>query len=127
MDIFVLEDAPARNERFTEMFIDHTLVICNHVDMTLNILDNHRFEYIFLDHDLGGDDPDFNNGFLVAENIMDTANNATPIIIHSFNPSGAQMMKNVLKSDAHQAPVVYAPFGTSEFEAIIERMLGGAA
>lgn len=53
MKIFVLEDNPDRIKYFALRFIKDELVISNNSKYGLNIVKNNKFDYIFLNHDLG--------------------------------------------------------------------------
>ena len=58
------------------------------------------YNQIFLDHDLGNrifvDSSDENTGYQVALAIAETTNKNANITIHSMNPGGARMIKNIL-------------------------------
>ena len=71
---------------------------------------NGPFDYIFLDHDLGGkiffpSGP--GTGFEVAQYIRDNRDKITgEVVVHSFNELGAQNMKSVLP-DAYIIPAAW--------------------
>lgn len=120
MRIFVLEDNPARTYRFTSMFVGHRIDITADAGLAINMLKKDKYDFIFLDHDLGGHVyvDSFNNeqeltGYTVALQIPNTINSDTKVVIHSHNPIGAVNMQSVLTN------AIYAPFGTFN-EDIIE-------
>ena len=100
--IFILEDDPNRIKFFKQMFFNHTLAICTTVkEAKIKIKKEIDWDYIFLDHDLGGriyvSSNEEETGctfakFIVQENII-----IWKIIIHSLNILGAENIYQILK------------------------------
>ena len=107
MKIFILEDSVERINIFKKYLIIHELIIVSEALEAIKLLEkNCEYDYIFLDHDLGGkifvDSEEENTGMTVAKFLRgkDTKGN---IIIHSFNTIGAKNMLAYLP-DAHYIP-----------------------
>lgn len=116
--IFVLEDDPERINQFVDRFqelslrlsnleastnyvVDHDIV--DNAKEAKELLEKNVYDLIFLDHDLGGkifvDSDDDNTGSEVARWLSSkpmNENNDSKIIIHSFNPTGADYMNERL-------------------------------
>lgn len=100
MEILVLEDDIKRIERFKEKYNKDELFITKNVEKAKVLLRINNYDYIFLDHDLGGEMVDSDNedtGYQVAKFIVEeqVQKNAT-IIIHSVNPVGSKKMYDTL-------------------------------
>jgi hypothetical protein len=106
LNIFILEDDPDnyRIPIFNKLLKKHTLYIADDVIKAKAILNfmlkkNIPIDYIFLDHDLGGDiyvdSDDENCGVRVAEYIKEKKIEST-VIVHSQNEIGAKNIKAVL-------------------------------
>lgn len=112
MKILVLEDDSFRITTFIEKFCNHDLTITEKAKDAVEYLDNERFDYIFLDHDLGNGN---GTGSEVASFLYhnpDNPNNNAKIIIHSWNrPASDSMMDKLYNA-------TYIPFNTSDFFAI---------
>jgi len=132
MKIFIFEDNPERIKTFAKWFIDDYFVIVNNCKTATTLLQHEKFDFIFLDHDVGDEsknhsknDPSFgywqNTGSEVASVMYNTLNTETPIVIHSWNVDGANNMAGVLECNKHKAKVVIKPFGTFGKE-ILESM-----
>lgn len=110
MKLFILEDDPIRIEKFKTMFSKHDVDLVENAQDGIRLLNENKYDYIFLDHDLGGeqmvDSYEDNTGYTVAKEIPNGPNSGTPIIIHSFNPIGAANMKSILPGSRRM------PFGT---------------
>jgi len=100
MKILILDDDQNRHKIFAQKLIGHEVVHTYTAMATIAHLKNDTFDYVFLDHDLGGKvfvESGEKTGFQVAEWLShNVKHQPTNIIIHSFNPVGAQNMKNVL-------------------------------
>ena len=115
MRLFFLDDNPTRHEvlKATGIQADH----CYTYDDALVKLQPVKYDVLSLDHDLGeGDDyctPGVNNkhktGTDLARVIVERDIIADVIILHSFNPIGAQSMHQILMHSARQ--VLRMPFG----------------
>jgi len=113
VQILVLEDCPNRTKKFKELFNGHTLEITNNADEAIKLINDNKYDFIFLDHDLGGrvfvNSQEYDTGFRVAVYIPKSQNKDSKIVIHSWNPGGALNMKNALKECDN---VRYIPFGS---------------
>lgn len=100
--ILVLEDNPQRHAIFRKNFADgNHLVIVETAKEAIALLDNERWDFLFLDHDLGGQimvpsGPD--TGYEVALWLEAHVNkNPDNIIIHSHNIIGSAKMHAAIK------------------------------
>ena len=120
MNIFILEDDRQRIDTFLELLKDHVLTMCDTVDEAKKLYETHGpFDIVFLDHDLGGEvyvpSSKDNTGYQLAKWLSKRTEEKAPLmVIHSFNPIGAENMKSVLPK------AILAPFGTAAFMGIIE-------
>ena len=116
MKIFVLEDNGERIKWFAEQFQDHSLVMANHVDLAMTVLDTIKFDVLFLDHDLGGKAyvpvTEHNTGSTIANMLHTSANKNTPVVVHSFNVPAAKHMLELLRMHQHGAEMHHLLFGT---------------
>jgi len=117
MNIFILEDDITRMDHFYKIFKDHNIVWAKDAPEGIAAIDGKKFDIIFLDHDLGGEQmvssSHRNTGYTVAKEIHNSINKDTRIIIHSFNPIGAANMAACLPRAQRR------PFGTFD-ESILE-------
>ena len=99
LSIFVLEDSCERIRAFSDAFVNDRMVVTNCAETAILFLNSYKFDYIFLDHDLGGEVyVDVNRkdtGSEVCREVNDLNKNSR-VIIHSWNPNGAQNMKLTL-------------------------------
>lgn len=107
MKILILEDDEERMKFFYKKYdkenIDHA---CNSKD-AIAALENNKYDIIFLDHDLGGTQINYDPedcGTLVAEYLAENPVDSE-IIIHSFNSVAANRMVRIL----HRMNVKYIP------------------
>lgn len=116
--VLLLEDDPRRVEWFRQRIcqLDHA----DSVEGAIALLSNNRYDFVFLDHDLGtlhyaGEAASLDDkapGQAVAKHLASLGWIGDNVVIHSWNPDGAKMMKNLLRN-------AYAiPFGN--FEVTIE-------
>lgn len=102
MNYLILEDDKNRISLFREHFdiVGNLVTICTNVEEAKNALSSRSYDIIYLDHDLDGRVyvPSFlpNTGYALAKWIADNNIKCREIIIHSFNPAGAEAMKKVL-------------------------------
>ena len=115
MKILILEDDLIRMKVFNRMFHKHMITHACNSDEAIKHLDKEKFDYIFLDHDLGGrifvNSNEYDTGYRVAKYIPQSINKDTDVVIHSWNPAGAKNMKNILK-DREKGSVECLLFGT---------------
>ena len=55
LSIFVLEDDCERIRAFSDAFVNDRMIVTNCAETAITFLNSYKFDYIFLDHDLGGD------------------------------------------------------------------------
>jgi len=128
--VLILEDDPGRMVRFREMFRDAGVEITHAATASDAIasLRSDLFDAVFLDHDLGGqvyvDSDEPNTGFQVARALPDTPNQHAFIVVHSWNPAGAQRMLDVLRRRGCRAQGI--PFSHFDTE-ILGAVQGGPA
>lgn len=102
MRILILEDDQTRARRFGQALVGHEVIFAETAAAAIRELAaGARFDLASLDHDLGGDqmkESDEQSGYHVAEFIAEMAEETRPliVIIHSFNPQGAERMKQTL-------------------------------
>ena len=117
MKIFILEDDPTRIIWFKRNLTTKDLHITQDVTEAIKWLKETTFDAVFLDHDLGGqvyvDSAEWNTGAIVAQIIHETPNNDLEVIIHSWNPSGAKIMRDSMRSNGVRCH--YFPFQDFEF------------
>lgn len=110
MKILILEDDKNRVSQFRSMFVNHDIRVTEYAEVAKRLLDIYKYDFIFLDHDLGGeqmvDSSHENTGYQVAKMIDRTENITTPIIIHSWNSVGAQNMYDVLNNGKRQVAMI---------------------
>jgi len=94
MNIFILEDDKSRVEWFDKAFKQHNLTVTEFVEEAKTLLRENKYDVMFFDHDLGGEQmvssDNENTGYQVAKMVKETKNDATPVLVHSYNPQGAQ-------------------------------------
>jgi CheY-like chemotaxis protein len=119
MKILIVEDSQDRIAWFETALEKHELTISLDAATGKAAVASTKFDVIFLDHDLGGeqmvDSRNENTGYQVAKTITTSKNSDTPVVIHSYNPVGAANMQSVLPH------AVIRPYGT--FDASIVEAL----
>lgn len=113
MKMLILEDDGFRVNLFIEMFYSHELTITENAYDAIELLSTKKFDYIFLDHDLGENN---GSGSLVSsflKNHPKNLNNKSMIIIHSWNNPAAQAMLSDLPN------ALWVPFNTDPFYAVV--------
>lgn len=100
MDVLILEDDHSRQKIFARNLIGANFLIVETATDAIQALDTHTWDYLFLDHDLGGQQMVSSGpgtGYEVAEWLAENPDKQPPnIIIHSFNPSGAENIHRAL-------------------------------
>jgi len=100
MRILILDDDKSRLVKFKKKFFNHTTECVETAKAAINKLDAENYDYVFLDHDLGGQvyvPSGDNTGYEVAKWLAENPHKQPEVIvIHSFNPVGAENMKRVL-------------------------------
>jgi len=109
--ILILEDDPNRVLKFYEMFEYHSLTITNTSEAAIEIASSHKFDVIFLDHDLDGrvyvNSDEKNTGYQVAKILPSTINKNTPVIIHSWNGVGAKRMMGAMNESGMNSKIIH--------------------
>jgi CheY-like chemotaxis protein len=107
MNVLVLDDSLERLKMFRQNLIGHSVTTVETSKDAIMKLSQNDYEYLFLDHDLGGKafvKSGEGTGFEVAVWLSKhPERKPRQIVIHSFNPTGAQNMKSVLP-EAQLAP-----------------------
>jgi len=107
MNVLILEDDVSRHKVFLQNLIGTHTVIVTTASAAIQKLVEARWDYLFLDHDLGGTQMVASGpgtGYEVAKWLAENPiRQPANIIIHSFNPVGAANMAQVL-SKAVVAP-----------------------
>lgn len=100
MDVLILEDDPSRQKIFTQQLIGANVVIVDTASEAISLLESQDWDYLFLDHDLGGQqmvESGEGTGYEVAVWLEEHTGRQPPnIVIHSYNPMGAQKMHEAL-------------------------------
>lgn len=99
--ILILDDDQNRLNIFKRNLIGHILTTTSTAQAAIDQLNiNNPFDYVFLDHDLGGEgfvQSGPGTGYEVALWLSNHPEKKPEhIIIHSFNPIGSQKMSSVL-------------------------------
>lgn len=129
MNVLFLDDNTQRIERFllnAPKPSETDRIICVETsEQAIAVLDNMKFDVVFLDHDLDGmhfADSDLpNTGFRVARHItgMSFANHPKFVVIHSWNHVGVAKMLLQLAN----FPAYVAAFDTPGFWALVNGLL----
>jgi len=100
MNILILEDDHERHKAFIKSLIGANVVIVETATDAIQELSKKVWDYLFLDHDLGGEQMVASGpgtGYEVAVWLEQYPDKQPEnIIIHSFNPTGALKMKQAL-------------------------------
>lgn len=125
MRIFILEDDPRRISWMKKNFYSGIkLDITDVAKEAITLLTENRYDIVFLDHDLGGeqmvDSSVLNTGSTVAKMIHETKNKDLTVIIHSYNPSGAEIMINSMRNNGVECH--YFPFQSEEFLSVVNQI-----
>lgn len=102
MRILILDDDESRLKIFRQKLIGHHVECYKTVNEIIVRLKEDMFQYLFLDHDLGGktfvqsggqEETGWDAAVWLSNNVDRQPEN---IIIHSFNTAGAKNMKSLL-------------------------------
>jgi len=100
--ILVLDDDKGRHRAFQHALIGTIMEHVYTAEEAIRMLESHPWDIFFCDHDLGDKvmvASGKGTGYEVAEWLRDNPHRMPKqIIVHSFNPVGAQNIKNVLPS-----------------------------
>ena len=111
MRILTLEDDPQRHVKFRENLSGAHLLIVEKVEDAIAKLKDESWDWLFLDHDLGGqqmvDSSDPTTGYWVAKWLEENPDRQPGnIIIHTCNTPGAKNMLTCLP-DAQYVPFAW--------------------
>jgi DNA-binding LytR/AlgR family response regulator len=125
MKIFILEDDPNRVEWLKENFNPGIeLDITEMAETGMKWLREREYDVIFLDHDLGGErmvsSDVWNTGATVARMIHETDNKHLTVIVHSYNPSGAQIMIDSMRDKGVKCHYFY--FRGEQFVSVVKQI-----
>jgi CheY-like chemotaxis protein len=100
--MLVLDDDILRQQMFAEVLVGHIVIQTSTAKSTIKYLQDEDFDYLFLDHDLGGKQmvpSGPGTGYEVAQWLAaHLERQPKNIVIHSFNSVGAKNMANLLPS-----------------------------
>lgn len=125
--ILFLDDDPTRTKHFRVKvpWAETTETAAGMIEM-LEGLGETQADYVFLDHDLGGetfvDSSNKNTGMEVVRWV--TANkgvNVLLFIVHTFNFAAGQEMCVTLRESLHVP--IYAPFDSNLFDAVVKQVV----
>tara|TARA_Y100000310_G_scaffold328692_1_gene397231 strand:- start:2526 stop:2897 length:372 start_codon:yes stop_codon:yes gene_type:complete len=98
MNIFFLDDDKTRIEVFSALCPD--AIIAETAPEAISTIENKSWDICFLDHDLGGEQfvesGREDTGAGVARWIVENKPKIDLIIVHSYNPDGAENMRSLL-------------------------------
>jgi hypothetical protein len=115
--VFLLDDDPRRHRWFLKRFSDDELVIAENVEDAKKLLEENKFDAIFLDHDLlphhyeSNDHDDFaNTGYAIAEFFAENKHlqRSATVIVHTRNSDAGVRMIEKFRECGRSAE--YVPF-----------------
>jgi DNA-binding NarL/FixJ family response regulator len=99
MNILFLDDCPQRTKKFKRLL--PMAVTCETAQECIDLLPTEDWDYVFLDHDLGGEtyqsSDEFNTGMQVVRYIVDNPQNVQHFVVHSLNYGAALNMVSLLR------------------------------
>ena len=118
--VLIVEDDVTRIEEFRKALTNCELFVTADTAQATQWVHEHKFDIIFLDHDLGHTNTGARTasvflpsgkytGYEVACQISESHNKETKTILHTWNPAGARNMQGKL------AHAQYLPFGMLGF------------
>lgn len=118
MRILILEDNKARCQIFRRELIGHEYFITEFASEAIEKLQEQEWDYLFLDHDLGGEvfvEKTENTGYQVALWLEEHKERQPgTIYLHSMNPNGRARMKQALPKS------IEAIFGMQSISSLIK-------
>lgn len=98
--ILIVEDSSERIKQFQRKLLNHVVVFTDDTKKAISLLATEKWDFLFLDHDLGGAemvDSGPGTGYEVARYLFLNPDRKPPnIILHSLNPIGRANMLAVL-------------------------------
>jgi ActR/RegA family two-component response regulator len=128
-NILFLDDDLKRTEEFLNNFSNSNNVITTveNAEECINKLKDFKFDFISLDHDLGGeifvDSSRKDTGMEVVRFLNSNKTNQGLIIVHSYNPVASAGMFIELNSNGYEAFQI--KFGSSEYFDKVSKILDG--
>ena len=113
MNILILEDNKERCKLFNNLRQEHSVTITEFAHEAIRLLSLNKYDMLFLDHDLGGQEmvpSGPGTGYEVAEFLSNNKQfKPEQIIVHSFNGPGSQ---NIMKAlpEARWIPGIWLKF-----------------
>lgn len=102
MKVFILEDDINRIEKFRQKLRQHSVTYCDDVPTAKALLKKDKYEIIFFDHDLGGEQmvpsEHPNTGYQLAKWLREQDMHFEQIIIHTCNPGGGDRILDEVKN-----------------------------
>lgn len=103
LNILVLDDDQDRLDAFASRLQWHRTVMVKTKEEACAAIDRERFEFFFLDHDLGGEtyvsSYREDTGMGVVRHLIASKHPRVPVVVHSLNYGGAQNMAALLRAD----------------------------
>ena len=101
MNMLILEDDNGRIDQFRKNLIGHKVITTDQAHECIDLLKEHEWDILFLDHDLGGEafvnSDNKNTGAEVARFLNEHPKYKPEIVIvHSLNPVGAKLMTDLI-------------------------------
>ena len=101
MKLLILDDDNSRHSQFLTHYVGHSIKSVYTASGAIKALKKEKYDYVFLDHDLGGQQmvkSGDGTGYEVAEFIALNLEYAPvrEVVLHSLNPIGRKNMKDVL-------------------------------
>jgi hypothetical protein len=99
MNILFLDDCPQRTKKFRSLVPSATTV--STAQECIDLLRTKEWDWIFLDHDLGGetyqDSQEFNTGMQVVREMISEPVIVKQVVVHSLNYDAARTMISLLR------------------------------
>lgn len=124
MKILFLDDDRKRISIARQFAIGHDFTAVETVNEAVSQLNQSTFDIISLDHDLGGEvycKSDEKSGYEVAKHVAALPVEKLPkkVIVHSFNPGGAENMMKALAPIGRKVRVIRRLFGDGNYGALL--------
>ena len=114
MKLLILDDDWNRHETFDKKFAGYSIRHTETAADTIAYLDISTYDFIFLDHDLGGEayvQSGAGTGYEVAQYLAKTVDRhkGSTIIVHTWNTAGARNMQSILEQAGYTVVVDVFP------------------
>jgi len=121
MKILILEDDNNRINIFIKKLKEHDLDITDNSSIAIEYLTNNNYDYLFLDHDLGGLQNEWNEedcGMCVVDYLCNLPDSSKLLnmycVVHSFNTYRAEIMNSRLQKAGYKSQ--YCPGAWEKLE-----------